>query len=44
VLQNQDIKSTLDAQAKIMQTLIDDAKASCWAPDEGTAGETCQVG
>lgn len=43
VLQNQDIKSTLDAQAKNMQSLLDQAKASCWAPDKGTRGETCKV-
>jgi multiple sugar transport system substrate-binding protein len=44
VLQNQDIKATLQAQAKNMQALLDDAKASCWAPDEATPGETCKVG
>jgi multiple sugar transport system substrate-binding protein len=44
VLQNADIKSTLDAQAKNMQTLLNDAKASCWPPDKVTAGQTCQVG
>lgn len=44
VLQNSDIRATLEAQAKNMQALLDDAKASCWAPDEGTPGETCKVG
>lgn len=44
VLQNQDIKSTLDAQAKIMQSLLDEAKAPCWPADESTPGETCKVG
>ena len=44
VLQNADIKSTLDAQAKNMQTLLDDAKASCWAPDKVERGQTCKVG
>ncbi|HEY0637588.1 MAG TPA: ABC transporter substrate-binding protein [Pseudonocardiaceae bacterium] len=44
VLQNQDIRATLDAQGAIMQTLLDDAKVPCWAPDEVKAGETCKVG
>jgi multiple sugar transport system substrate-binding protein len=44
VLQNQDIKATLQAQAKNMQALLDDTKASCWPPDKGTSGETCKVG
>jgi multiple sugar transport system substrate-binding protein len=44
VLQNADIKATLDAQARNMQALLDDAKASCWAPDRGARGQTCQVG
>jgi len=44
VLQNADIKSTLDAQAKNMQTLLDEAKASCWAPDDVQRGQTCRVG
>jgi multiple sugar transport system substrate-binding protein len=44
VLQNADIKATLDAQAKNMQALLDEAKASCWPPDKVTAGQTCQVG
>jgi multiple sugar transport system substrate-binding protein len=43
VLQQQDIKKTLDAQAPILQRLIDDAKASCWAPDPQSDGP-CQVG
>jgi multiple sugar transport system substrate-binding protein len=44
VLQNQDIRATLDAQARNMQNLLDQAKAPCWAPDQGTRGETCKVG
>ena len=44
VLQNADIKATLDAQAKNMQALLDDSKASCWPPDKGTPGQTCKVG
>jgi multiple sugar transport system substrate-binding protein len=44
VLQNADIRATLDAQAKNMQTLLDGAKASCWPPDKAAKGQTCQVG
>lgn len=44
VLQNADIGATLEAQAKNMQTLLDDTKAACWAPDKGDRGQTCQVG
>jgi multiple sugar transport system substrate-binding protein len=44
VLQNQDIRSTLDAQAGNMQALLDEASASCWPPDKGTRGQTCRVG
>jgi multiple sugar transport system substrate-binding protein len=43
VLRNADIKATLDAQAKNMQRLLDETKASCWPPDAGTR-QTCQVG
>ncbi len=43
VLQKQDIKKTLDAQAPILQQLIDEAKASCWAPDPKSDGP-CKVG
>ena len=43
VLQNKDIKATLDAQAKVMQGLIDETKAACWAPDPASDGP-CQVG
>jgi len=44
VLQNADIKATLEAQAKNMQNLLNEAKAACWPPDEGTRGEPCKVG
>jgi multiple sugar transport system substrate-binding protein len=44
VLQNADINATLEAQAKNMQTLLNDAKVPCWPPDKVTAGQTCVVG
>jgi multiple sugar transport system substrate-binding protein len=43
VLQNQDIRKTLDAQAPILQQLINDAQAPCWAPDPKSDGP-CKVG
>ncbi len=43
ILQNQDIKKTLDSQAGILQQLIDEAQAPCWAPDPKSNGP-CKVG
>lgn len=43
VLQDGDIASTLAQQAEIMQGLIDEAGAACWAPDPVSDG-VCQVG
>jgi multiple sugar transport system substrate-binding protein len=43
VLQKKDIQQTLDAQAPVLQKLIDDAKAPCWAPDPKSDGP-CKVG
>jgi multiple sugar transport system substrate-binding protein len=42
VLKNEDIQTVLDAQAKILQTVMNDAKAPCWAPDPVSEGP-CQV-
>jgi multiple sugar transport system substrate-binding protein len=44
VLQNADIRATLDAQARIMQGLLNEAKVPCWPPDKVTPGQTCVVG
>jgi multiple sugar transport system substrate-binding protein len=44
VLNGADIQKTLDAQAKNMQTILDETKVSCWAPDPVRPGETCSVG
>jgi multiple sugar transport system substrate-binding protein len=44
VLDGKDIRRTLDAQAKNVQRILDEAKASCWAPDKGTPGQPCRVG
>jgi multiple sugar transport system substrate-binding protein len=43
VLQHQDIRKTLDSQASVLQQLIDEAKAPCWAPDPKSDGP-CRVG
>jgi multiple sugar transport system substrate-binding protein len=43
VLKKEDIKKTLDAQAKVMQGLIDETQAACWAPDPPSTGP-CKVG
>jgi multiple sugar transport system substrate-binding protein len=42
VLRNEDVQTVLDEQAKIMQALLDETKAACWAPDPPSAGP-CQV-
>jgi multiple sugar transport system substrate-binding protein len=44
ILNGADIQKTLDAQAKNMQSILDDTKAACWAPDPVSPGQTCVVG
>ena len=39
-----DPAKVLPAQAKTLQSILDEAKVPCWAPDPVTAGETCKVG
>jgi multiple sugar transport system substrate-binding protein len=43
VLDNADIRATLDEQAKVIQRLLDGAKAPCWRPDPDSGGQTCRV-
>jgi multiple sugar transport system substrate-binding protein len=43
VLQGADIRSTLDQQARVMQSLLDAVSAPCWAPDPSRPGQTCRV-
>lgn len=43
VLDRADIRTTLSAQAKNMQAILDEAKVPCWAPDP-VAGPKCTVG
>jgi multiple sugar transport system substrate-binding protein len=42
VLKNEDIKAVLEDEAKILQAVLNDAKAACWAPDPPSSGP-CQV-
>ncbi len=42
VLGGEDIKTVLDAQAKELAAIMDEAKAPCWSPDKASAG-TCPV-
>jgi multiple sugar transport system substrate-binding protein len=42
VLRNAPIRATLDAQAVTLQTIMNETKAPCWAPDKASAG-ACQI-
>jgi len=42
VLKNEDIQTVLNEQATTLQTIMNDAKAKCWAPDPVSDGP-CQV-
>lgn len=42
-LQNKPVQSSLDQQANKLNALLKQVKAPCWAPDDTTAGQTCQV-
>jgi multiple sugar transport system substrate-binding protein len=42
VIKNEDIQTVLDSQAKTLQTIMDDTKAACWAPDPPSDGP-CKV-
>jgi multiple sugar transport system substrate-binding protein len=42
VLENQDVNTVLEDEAKILQSLLNDTGAACWAPDPPSDGP-CQV-
>jgi multiple sugar transport system substrate-binding protein len=42
VIKNEDIQTVLDSQAKTLQSIMDDTKAACWAPDPPSDGP-CKV-
>lgn len=43
VLAGDDIRSTVDAQAKVLDGLLRDIGAPCWAPDPPSGGARCEV-
>lgn len=42
VVKGEDVQTVLDAQAKTLQAIMDEAKARCWAPDPPSDGP-CKV-
>ncbi|MGH3879317.1 MAG: ABC transporter substrate-binding protein [Actinophytocola sp.] len=44
VLDERDVRSTLDEQFRILNDLLADIKAPCWAPDPPSHGKPCEVG
>lgn len=42
VLRNEPIRAVLDAEARNLQTVMDQAQAPCWSPDPSSTG-TCRV-
>ena len=42
IIKGEDIQSVLNAQAAILQTIMNDSKAPCWRPDPASTGP-CQV-
>jgi multiple sugar transport system substrate-binding protein len=42
VLRGAPIRATLDAQAATLQTIMNETKAPCWAPDKPSDG-ACMV-
>jgi multiple sugar transport system substrate-binding protein len=43
VLRNEDIKTVLGQQGTILQALMDETKAPCWAPDAPSGDAPCKV-
>jgi multiple sugar transport system substrate-binding protein len=43
VLDESDIRSTLDAQSRILNDLLAEIKTPCWAPDPPSDGKPCEV-
>jgi multiple sugar transport system substrate-binding protein len=42
VIDGEDIQTVLDSEAAVLQTLLDETGASCWAPDPASEGP-CQI-
>jgi multiple sugar transport system substrate-binding protein len=43
VLRNEDVKTVLGSQASVLQALMDETKAPCWAPDRASGDQPCKV-
>ncbi len=43
VMKNEDIQTVLNAQAQVIQGILNETKAPCWSPDPDSAGQPCQV-
>jgi multiple sugar transport system substrate-binding protein len=43
VLRNEDVKTVLAEQGKVMDQIMKDANAPCWAPDASSGGAPCPV-
>ncbi|MDH3682999.1 MAG: hypothetical protein OEV40_23975 [Acidimicrobiia bacterium] len=42
VISGEDIQGVLDEQSSLLQTLLDETGAACWAPDPPSSG-ACQL-
>jgi multiple sugar transport system substrate-binding protein len=42
-MKNEDIQTVLNDQAKVIQGILTETKAPCWAPDPDSGGQPCQV-
>lgn len=43
VLRGEDIKTVLGEQARLMDALLKEANAACWAPDASSGSQPCSV-
>jgi len=43
VLRKEDVKTVLGEQAKLMDALVKEVGAPCWAPDAGSGTAVCSV-
>src|SRR3712207_8191602 len=43
VLKNEDVQTVLNEQATTLQTIMNDAKAKCWAPDPRSEEHTSEL-
>ncbi len=43
IMKNEDIQTVLNDQATVIQGILNDTKAPCWAPDPDSGTQPCQV-